>query len=301
MKRTLLAVVVVWLAPFSASAITTPEVCLKATSTGPDAFAFEGQGSLLAEALADTHAQLARKLLLPRAASLPEAIAALADTELTCVIKGGTRLRVRAAFDTKALKSTLEGLASRERSTLDNLAFLAGQGDARAGARLAGLFSLQSHLHQPTRVSLQSLVDACRVVSGCARADVEAEARAASALEKGRGALEFMYAPQDDIARTLLTEVDAGLREKGLRVREPSVTNLTRQLKARCQSVTLPGVEGQNLRIIELVCEADALVGGERVATMRFLGRGQDVSNDDALIDARRRFAVDEFRFAGAP
>ena len=68
MKRTLFAAVFVCSVPFSASAVKTPEVCLKATSTGPDSFAFEGQGSLLAEALADVHAQLARKLTLPRAA-----------------------------------------------------------------------------------------------------------------------------------------------------------------------------------------------------------------------------------------
>ncbi len=261
---------------------------------------FEGEGALYSEALADAKMQFARKLAWPSRAEFPEAVAATSQAIATCVVNKGTRVRVQVSFPAPEAVSAFARLAAQEAATLDTLTFLASHASLPVGTRFAGSVSLQEHLARAGRAPLPALLSACETLasSACKGLDIEAETRAVVALENARKSLEFRFTPEDEVARSLLAEVDSTLQARGLRVRDPSVTDEERQLKARCQRVILPGVEGQNLRIIELVCEADALVKGSRVATMRFLGRGQDVNHDDAVLDARRRLAVDEFRFA---
>ena len=261
---------------------------------------FEGEGALYSDALADAKLQFARKLAWPSRAQFPEAVAATSEAKATCVVNKGTRVRVRVSFPAQEAGAVFARLATQEAATLDTLAFLASHATLSVGTRFAGSVSLQEHLARAGRAPLPALLSACETLapSACKGLDAEAETRAVVAQESARKSLEFRFTPEDEVARSLLAEVDSTLQSRGLRVRDSSVTDEERQLKARCQRVILPGVEGQNLRIIELVCEADALVKGSRVATMRFLGRGQDVNHDDAVLDARRRLAVDEFRFA---
>ncbi len=288
------------LAAAGAPAALAADVCWMAPSRPITAHLDQqGEGALLDEALAAAHERLGVALSWPPRSPLPESITSLGNPVSTCAVKGGARVRVSLAFDPKAIAEVLARLAAREHALLEGLSKLASRAAVDAPVRLSSLVSLQGHMRAPGRIALPRLLEACRAVGGCSEFTSEAEALATATLEAGRNELEFMFSPQDDVAKALLGEVDAGLGARGLRVRDTSVTNLTRQLKTRCQRVLLPGIEGQNLRVVELACEAEALVRGVKVATMRFVGRGQDMTPDDAHLDARRRFALDDFRFSG--
>lgn len=269
----------------------------RAPVTNSDVLAV-GEGDDPARAKDEAVRAIARAIGWPSARALPPSVAIAARAVETCLPPKG-RVRLTLALSKPDARAAFETLASRERETLASLAFL-----ARSRAETVafpGLLGLRSHLRSDDRTSLALLVATCRSLGGCASPDAtEQEASAEALLAQGESALEFTYAPEDDTAGNLLGEIDATLRGRGLSVRGPSVTSVERQLRTRCQRVIFPRVEGENLRVVELACEADALVAGRKVASARLVGRGQDISADDATIEARRRLALEEFRFLGS-
>lgn len=295
----------------SAQAHAARDVCLRAPQGEPvalaAAFVFQGEGNLFAEAMSEAKAQFASALSWPSQLPFPDALASNGVLLGTCVMSKGSRVRVSVQFPADVAADTLVRMAKQEKATLETLSFLATHESLKEGTRFSGGVSLRQHMSQTGRVALPTLLSACQKLApaGCSGIDPEAEARALGALNKALATTEFEFEPEDDVARSLFPELETSLGGHGVRVRQPTPRSVVvergdldaRPLKTRCQRVVLPGVEGQNLRIVELACEADAFVKGEHVATMRFSGRGQDLNHDDAVLDARRRLVVEEFAF----
>jgi|GEM_PF-4294866 len=265
-----------------------------------ETFALKATGVGFSIARADLARALASNINWPRAVPLPVAVKqSIRITSSRFAARTG-EVALEATASRKTIAESFESLVASERAALAAALFLFDR--ATPEQRLSSVLFLRETLDTDGRIPLVTLLAACRSVSGCqqestaADLDVRAERVVAQAIAE----TEFMYAPEDDTARGLLDAIDSSARRRGFSVREPSVTNLVRQLRTRCQKIAFPSFGAENVRMVEYSCEAEALVRGEPVAALRFVGRGQDTTVDDAAREATRRFVLEEVRFVGA-